>query len=181
MERVALFCGGRQRGEIALSPEGPRTRVRAAMADPGDGLYRAYLAGEGGELALGVLAPAGGGEIAVCRRLYSREVAGIGRPLRGEARRSFRFSEADWQETDDPARFFHDPFLSERLRRAGPCRWRRAEGVLYLALPAAAGKPFPLEALFCFARMERVAGTLCAVYAFRGETPVAPEGGKFFM
>ena len=181
MERVNLYCLGRCRGEITLSPEGVRTQVRAVMEDPGDGLYRAALAGPGGELALGVLAPAADGELTVCRRLYSREVAGIGSPLRGEARCSFRFQEAAWQETTCPAQFFRDPFLSGRLREVGRCRWRRERGLLYLAIPLAEGKPFPLEALFCFARVERWGEQFWTVFAFRQEEPVAPPPQKFFM
>ena len=55
MERVELYCQERPRGEITLDPRGSRTRVRASMDDPGDGLYRAALLGERGELLLGVL------------------------------------------------------------------------------------------------------------------------------
>ena len=42
---------------------------------------------------------------------------------------------------------------------------------LELALPLEEGQPFPLEPLFCLGRLERVAGQLCVVYAFRGEEP----------
>ena len=173
MERVKLYCGGQCRGEVTLCPEGARTRIQAAMADPGDGLYRASLVGEAGELALGVLEP-DGDSLSLCRRLYSREVASIGRPLRGEARCSFRFQEHLWQETACPAQFFRDSFLIQRLRPIGKAWWRRERGLLYLALPLEEGKPFPLEALFCFARVEQAAGGRRVVYAFREERPVIP-------
>lgn len=173
LERVKLYCGGQCRGEVTICPEGVRTRVRAVMTDPGDGLYRAALVGGQGELALGVLEPGDGG-LSVCRRLYSREVAGVGRPLRGEARCSFRFQEARWQETGCPAQFFRGAFWTERLRPIGRCWWRRERGALYLAFPLEADGPFPLETLFCFARVERVEGRACAVYAFREEKPVLP-------
>lgn len=173
MERVKLYCLGQCRGEAVICPEGARTRIQVTMTDPGDGLYRASLVGEHGELALGVLEPGDGG-LSVCRRLYSREVAGIGRLLRGEARCSFRFQELRWQETGCPAQFFRGAFLSERLRPIGRAWWRRERGVLYLALPLEEDGPFPLETLFCFARVERVEGRRCAVYAFREEQPVVP-------
>ena len=56
MERLKLYCQDVCRGEITLRSEGGRTEIRASMEDPGDGLYRAVLRGESGELMLGVLA-----------------------------------------------------------------------------------------------------------------------------
>ena len=41
MERVELCCGGKRRGEITLQPQGQRMEIRAAMEDPGDGLFSA--------------------------------------------------------------------------------------------------------------------------------------------
>ena len=128
MERVKLYCRGECRGEITLRPEGSRTEVRAVMGDPGDGLYRAALCGEAGELPLGVLAPAGS-LLELRRKLYSRDLAGLGNLLRGEARCSFRFQEKGWKETGCPADLFEDGFLREPLRTAGTA-WRRQEEYL---------------------------------------------------
>lgn len=175
MERVKLYSGGRCRGEITLTDEGGRTRVAARMADPGDGLYRAALKGDGGrQLLLGVMEPAEG-ELRVCRRPYSRDVAALGAPLRGEAWRSFSFQEPAWQETDRPGQLFQDRFLQSRLARTKRAWWRREREALWLAVPLEEGKPFPLEALFCLARVMEVEGRQCAVFAFRGETPVLPR------
>ncbi len=173
MEQVKLYCAGVCRGEITLRPEGGRTEVLAVMPDPGDGLYRVELLGERGGLMLGVMEPAGR-ELTVCRRLYSRDVAGLGRLLRGEARCSFRFGDgAGWRETSCPAQLFRSSFLHSRLKSYGRAWWRREGNRLLLALPLEQGKPFPLEAMFCFSRVERVAGCRCAVYAFDGqEEPV---------
>lgn len=173
MERVKLYCQGACRGEITLHPEGKRVEVWAVMEDPGDGLYRAVLCGERGELLLGVLAPEHAA-LELRRRLYSRDVAELGSLLRGEARCSFRFQERGWEETRRPAELLGDRFLQERLRTFESAWWRRDGGLLYLALPLEADKPFPLEALFCLARLEQVAGFSCAVYAFRGDEPVLP-------
>lgn len=55
MERLPLYCQDQRRGEVTLSlwgPNGARTEIRTSMDDPGDGLYRAFLLGERGELAL---------------------------------------------------------------------------------------------------------------------------------
>lgn len=176
MERLPLYCQGERRGEVTLAlwgPNGARTEIIARMDDPGDGLYRAFLLGERGELALGVLAPENG-RLAVCRRLYNRDVSAVGTPVRGEARRSFRFEETKlcWRETCCPAQLFQDRFLVDRLRQAGRSWWRRERGVLLLALPLEKGRPFPLEALFCLGRVQCVEGKWCVVYAFREEEPV---------
>ena len=176
MERLPLYCQDQRRGEVTLSlwgPNGARTEIRTSMDDPGDGLYRAFLLGERGELALGVLAPEDG-RLTVCRRLYNRDVAALGKLLRGEARRSFRFEETGlcWRETCCPAQLFHSRFLIDRLRPAGRGWWRREGSILLLTLPLEEGKPFPLEALFCLGRIQRVEGSRCVVYAFREEEPV---------
>ena len=171
MERVKLYCRGEDLGEVLLRSEGVSTEIRAAMPDPGDGLYRALLIGRDGQLPLGVMEPAGG-ELAVCRRPYSRDLRAIGALLRGEARCSFRFQEALWRETCCPAQMFQSEFLRSRLRSVSRAWWRRERELLRLALPLEEGKPFPLEALFCLAQIQRVEGRLCAVYAFREEEPV---------
>lgn len=172
MERVKLYCRGECRGEIALRAVGSRTEVRAVMADPGDGLYRAALCGESGELPLGVLAPENAA-LELRRTLYSRDIAALGPLLRGEARCSFRFRESGWQETQCPAELLEDRFLRQRLA-AERAWWRRDGELLYLALPLAEERPFPLETLFCLARPEEVEGVPCAVYAFRKGQPVLP-------
>lgn len=178
MERLPLTVQNGERGEVTVCPQGARTELRCSLPDPGDGLYRAFLLGERGELALGVLAPENG-RLALCRRLYARDVAELGPLLRGEARRSFRFQDAAiqpdpacWHETRCPAQLFQDRFLQNRLRPVGRAWWRREGMLLVLALPLEEGKPFPLEALFCLGRVQCVEGMRCVVYAFREEEPV---------
>lgn len=173
MERVKLYCQGECCGEAVLRQEGGQTQVRASMPDPGDGLYRAALAGEGGKVLLGVMEPEGR-ELVVSRRLYTRDIAGLGPQRRGEAWRSFAFQRTCWQETGSPAGLFQDKFLQTRLRNVERAWWRREDGLLLLALPVAEDAPFPLEAMFCMARVEQVEGLPCAVYAFREERPVLP-------
>ena len=173
MERVKLYCCGECRGEITLRAVGSRTEVRVVMADPGDGLYRAALCGENGELPLGVLAPENAA-LELRRTLYSRDVSALGTLLRGEARCSFRFRESGWRETQCPAELLEDQFLRQRLAAADRAWWRRDGELLYLALPLAEGRPFPLETLFCLARPEQVEGVSCVVYVFRRGEPVLP-------
>ncbi|MDE7261686.1 MAG: hypothetical protein K2N78_06460 [Oscillospiraceae bacterium] len=180
MERLPLTSQSGARGELTVCPQGARTELRCSMSDPGDGLYRAFLLGEQGELALGVLAPEGR-RLTLCRRLYSRDVLALGPLLRGEARRSFRFQDeppevlpdsACWRETRCPAQLFQSRFLQNRLRPIGRAWWRREGVLLILALPLEPGRPFPLEALFCLGRVQYVEGVQCVVYTFREEEPV---------
>lgn len=173
MERVKLRCREACLGEITLRDQGGRTEVRASMEDPGDGLYRAALRGERGELMLGVLAPEGG-MLTLRRMVYTRDVAALGRLVEGEARQSFPFRPAGWRETRCPAQLFRSSFFQTRLRSVGRAWWRREEPLLLLALPAEEGRPFPLECLFCLGRLERVEGQRCVVYAFQEEEPVLP-------
>ena len=171
MERVKLYCRGTCRGEIRLRGEGARTEVRAVMEDPGDGLYRAVLRGEQGEMMLGVLSPEGG-QLGLRRMLYTRDIGRLGPLTGGEARCSFHFQQTPWRETGCPAQLFQGPFLRSRLQSIGRAWWRREEPLLLLALPLEGEKPFPLECLFCLGRLEQVAGQRCVVYAFQEEEPV---------
>ena len=174
MEEIRLFCGGQPKGRVLLSEGDSHREVRSSMEDPGDGLYRAFLVGERGELPLGVMEPVAG-RLTVSRRLYSRDIAALGRLERGEARLSFRFEESAWQSTNNPEEASALPELHGRLRKF-PRAWRRREGErLLLAIPLKEGEPFPLETLFCLARVLRVEGQLCAVYAFdRQGQPLTP-------
>ena len=174
VETIRLFCRGEPRGDVTLGPGDGRREVRASMADPGDGLYRAFLIGERGELPLGVMEPAGG-QLSLCRRIFARDIAALGCLQRGEAKLSFRFNEAVWQETGAPGHFLEAPELRRRLERVKHA-WKRREGeLLLLAIPLEKGEPFPLELLFCLARVMTVEGRLCAVYAFDQKgRPVSP-------
>lgn len=175
MERIGLYRQGAKVGEIRLTPCGARTEIDASMDDPGDGLYRAFLLGERGELPLGVLAPEGG-RLGLKKQVYGRDVAALGALHRGEARCSFPFRGSQggrcWRETCCPAQLFQSRFFQQRLRSIGRAWWRREGALLWLALPLEKGKPFPLEALFCLGRVECVEGARCVVYAFREEEPV---------
>lgn len=176
MERVKLYRGEACEGEVTLRPDGARTEIRASLPDPGDGLYRLVLRGEAGELMLGVMEPEGK-RLTLSRRLYSRDVHSLGALKRGEARCSFRFDDVSrWQAASGPARLFHDSFLQNRLRGVERAWWRRERGQLILAIPLERGKPFPLEALFCLAKVQRVEGRVCAVYRFDGEERPLPPG-----
>ena len=181
MERLPLYCNGAQRGEVTMAlwgMNGTRVEIHASMGDPGDGLYRAFLIGERGELPMGVMAPEGG-RMCVCRRVYHKDLDALGTLVRGEARRSFLFENPGngWRETCCPAQLFQDKFWIERLRPFGRGLWRREGDALLLDLPLAKGKPFPLDFLFCLGRVECVEGVRCVVYWFREGEPVLGVDG----
>ena len=173
MERFPLYCGGRKTGELTLERMGNRVEIRAAMSTPGDGLYRAALVGERGEFPLGVMEP-DGGCLRLCRRPYQRDISCLGMVLRGEARRSFAFKGANiWRRTDRPAELFKSAWPGENADNHGPMLWRREGECLSLALPYDRAQPFPLEKLFCLARLERMEGKCWVIYTFdREEQPV---------
>lgn len=126
--------------------------------------------GSGGALSLGVLEPEGTGRLGLLRRPYSRDIQALGPPVRGEAHCSFSFQKDPWQAAEHPGLLFESPFLRTRLEGV-PRAWRRErEGLLLLAIPLEEGGPFPLEALFCLARVERGGGGSCA--------QCSPSGGR---
>lgn len=141
-----------------------RAEIRVTMEDPGDGLYRAALVGDEGELALGVLEPQNG-RLLLRRRPYLREVERLGTLHGVQAVCSFSFRQrAMWQRTARPAELAVGDVLRSRLA-AFSCAWWRREGEqLTLALPFEEGKPFPLEMFFCFGRVKTVEGCRCVLY-----------------
>ncbi len=174
MEELPLDRSGVRAGRVTLERRGCCVQVTASMDSPGDGLYRAFLLGERGELPLGVMEPANGA-LTLRRSFYLRELTALGTLSRGEARRSFSFSaERDWQRTDCPAQLLKDESLRRRAEALSAGWWRRERGVLLLALPLEEGRPFPLETLFCLARVERIEGVTAVVYRFDGEGRPSP-------
>ncbi|MBR3704070.1 MAG: hypothetical protein IKM11_01065 [Oscillospiraceae bacterium] len=166
MEQVAVYCRGVRCGDAVLRADGARAEICVRMRDPGDGLYRAVLEGERGELPLGVLEPQNG-ELLLRRRPARRELERMGTVRCVRAVCSFLFDEKQvWNETDDPSQLLRSADYRCRLTRCSRAWWRRGQGSLMLALPLREDTPFPLESLFCFARVEHVEDTLCAVYAF---------------
>ena len=166
VERLKIYCRGECCGEAVLREDGARVEICGQIADPGDGLYRAVLTGDCGELSLGVMEPRDG-MLTLRRRPELCEVArvGGGRCIRVGCSFSFGKTRA-WIRSDEPANLVHDEFLRQRLARQPYAWWRRREDGISVALPLKTDAPFPLDALFCFARVERVEGEVCVIYAF---------------
>lgn len=166
VERLKVYCRDRCRGEATLEKTEGRAEISVTMDDPGDGLYRAALVGTGGQLTLGVLEPTGG-TLFLRRRPYLRDVERLGDLRCIQADCSFHFRKKKlWQKTEAPASLVENAFLRERLIDISGAWWHREQGMLTLALPLLDGRPFPLEALFCFGTIRCVEGQWCVVYHF---------------
>ena len=60
--------------------------------------------------------------------------------------------------------FFGNAALDAELAATEGALWRAENGARFLALPYAAERAFPLTALFCFAKIERINEKEYAVY-----------------
>lgn len=168
MERLKVYCRGECCGEATVKENGCRVEICAEITDPGDGLYRAVLAGERGEVSLGVMEPRNG-MLTLRRRPEQCEVARVGGGRCIRVGCSFPFGKRHvWTRTDEPAQLVHDEFLRQRLAQQPCAWWRRSGDEILVALPLKADAPFPLETMFCLARVERVEGELCVVYTIDG-------------
>ena len=175
MERVDVYCCGKCCGEAIMKEDGVRVEICTQIDDPGDGLYRAILEGERGQLSLGVMEPENG-RLTLRRRPEWCEVERLGMVRCVRVGCAFAFGQKKvWNETNEPSSLLRSEFLRSRLssQRAW---WRRGNDGFTLALPLRSDAPFPLETLFCFACVERVEGELCVVYRFDAdENPVVRE------
>lgn len=166
MEEIKLYCRGSVSGRATMREIDGRLEILGEMPDPGDGLYRAVLAGERGELSLGVLEPQEG-KLVLRRRPALCDIAPLGavRSIRIVCSFPFR-KKTQWHQTSRPEELFRDPFLRERAARQPLAWWQREDGRLTVAFPLKPDAAFPLEALFCFARAAYAAENLCAVFTF---------------
>ncbi|MBQ0038785.1 MAG: hypothetical protein KBS74_08985 [Clostridiales bacterium] len=148
-----LYVENRKRGTLRLTAMGNDTCFEV-LCPALTGLHRVYAQGERGRLLLGVLE---GGHL---RRRFSETLtAPIGRVLCGRTEESAAPAEGAWTDAPDETHPQFPPLPPETL-------FCRRGGRYYLAIPYAEGEPFPLEELFCFARVCTVDGRLRAVFAF---------------
>ncbi len=166
MQQIGLYCRGVCCGEVTLQERGERVEICAQMQDPGDGLYRAVLEGECGELSLGVMEPKAGALI-LRRRPARSEMSRLGAVRRVRVGCAFPFGKKRiWNKTMQPTELFRDDFFHQRLSGQPYAWWRQEQGILTMAFPWKSDIAFPLDALFCFARVERIEEELCVVFAF---------------
>jgi len=173
MEQLKVFCRSSCQGEATLERRDGRAEIEVSMKDPADGLYRAVLTGERGQLPLGVMEPHHG-VLLLRRKPYLRDVERLGALRDVQVSRSFAFRRSEtWKKTDRPAELVRSDFLKKRLGQYHVALWKKNGDSLCLALPLTDDTPFPLESLFCFARLESLDGRRCVVYTFNSEeTPV---------
>ncbi len=166
VQQIGLYCRGVCCGEVTLQESGERVEICAQMQDPGDGLYRAVLEGERGELSLGVMEPKAGA-LVLRRRPERSEMSRVGAVRRVRVGCAFPFGKKRvWNKTRQPTKLFRDDFFHQRLSGQSYAWWRQEQGILTVAFPWQSDVAFPLDALFCFARVERIEEELCVVFAF---------------
>lgn len=172
MDKFPLLWDGRSIGELTAEREALYTWFEARCRLPEKGLWCAWAVGDRGELRLGVLEPCG--DRAAIRRRFSDRLTGpVGRLQWGEVRPAHPAEPGDWLPAAGAGDLFRSPWLRERLQNTAGVLTRQAAGRRYVALPYDAGRPFPLPALFCLARVCRIGGRDYVVYAFdSGERPV---------
>ncbi|HPE15918.1 MAG TPA: hypothetical protein PK597_03075 [Oscillospiraceae bacterium] len=171
-------------GTLAIREDGGLVHLHARCRDGGEGLYRAQLYGDEGMFDMGTLLPDGEGGLFL-RRSCEKSLlkrAGALPVRRARAVLSFPFESGGapgsaWRAEAEPARLTSDTVLREYLAAPGAAEGalvRRQGRVTLLALPFG-GEEFPLIALFCLARVGRLRGRRCAVFAFDdGGAPVLP-------
>ena len=172
MDKFPLMQDGRPVGELITEREALYTWYEARCRLPGEGLWCAWAVGDRGELRLGVLEPCGN-RASIRRRFSAQLTAPMGRLLQGEIRPVRPAEPGDWAPLERPEALFRSRWLREQLWGLSGLLTRSGDGRRYVAAPYDAGRPFPLPALFCFARVVRIGGRIYAVFAFdKGEQPV---------
>ncbi len=156
-------------GQLRFEPEGVLVRCEAVREDDGRGLYKVWLTGAQGRSLLGTLAPEGGA-LRLRRRVSvdSLRRKGCWPIERGECVLTFAFGgETGWCR-EAAERRMTDSVLRQAAQGVSALV-RGEEGGFRMALPFDCRRPFALVPAFCFARVERVEGRLCAVFCFDGQ------------
>lgn len=164
METFELEGGG----QLKIEPDGGFVRCEATRVNDGQGIYKVWLTGAGGNLLLGTLAPERG-MLHLCRRVSRDSLARAGcwPVVGGRSVLAFSFVRSGWvREAAD--RRMTDPVLRQSVRGVS-ARIRGETDGFRLAVPFDTARPFPLTPVFCFARVEPVEGQLCAVFCFDGQ------------
>lgn len=161
MDKYPVLENGTAAGELTVWPDRLYT-VFHVSCPPREGLWRAWAVGETGTLRIGVLEPENG--VLCIRRRFSRELTAPAGPLlRGELRPL-----GEEREPWEPLRAdsFQTPYLQRCLRESAGALMCRSGDRRLVALPRDDTVPFPLEAMFCFARPRRLRGRDWWVFAF---------------
>ena len=114
------------------------------------------------------------GDLASIRRRFSARLTDpLGRLQWGEIRPACPAETGAWTPLTAPEALFRAPGLRRELGRTPGVLIRDRGDRRDMAVPYDPARPFPLTALFCFARICRIGGRDYAVFAFdREERPV---------
>ena len=173
MEGRAGLRGG---GTVSWREQGPWVEFEARREWDGSGIYKVWLEG-GGEVLLGTLEPAGGG-LALRRRLSvdSLRRSGCWPPEGGRCVLTGALPGAagpgGWSREERPERWPQDGLLRRSFGGLAGVLGRREGEWVWLAAPFSPGRPFPVPALFCLGRLERIGEGDYVVWRFdRGGRP----------
>lgn len=155
-------------GKMRVWEDSGRVFFRCEREVSGEGIYKVWIRGDGGEMLLGTLAPEGN-RLVLGRAVWQMELRRSGCwPLRGgKCALAVPFGNRGndgWYWEDNPARLVDEETacLGEWRRMLARRRNDRVE----LAIPWRREKPIPLSALFCLAQPEQIRGELCLVWKF---------------
>lgn len=165
-----------EQGMMTCSDFGNRVELVMNIKNDRRGLYKGWIRGAGGQvLELGTLIPEGSClMLRRCLQMDRLQQAGYWPISSCGVSLLHRFAGQDlsqgWKREEDPGRLIpHDPFLREEVSRcSGGLLCVSREG-FSLAFPYSNKKPFPVEPLFCFARIRNLGEGQYAVFPFDKE------------
>ena len=163
MDKYPILDGEQAVGELTVTPEALYTAFDVSCPRR-EGLWCAWAVGRTGRLRIGVLEPEAG--YLRIRRRFSRELtAPLGTVLRGELR-SLNEERERWEPLGPDT--LKSPYLHRQLGPLPGVMTCRTDGCRLIAVPRDDSRPFPLEAMFCFASSRPVKGRSCWVFRFDG-------------
>ena len=161
MDKYPVLDGEQAAGELTVTPEAMYTAFDVSCPKR-EGLWCAWAVGRTGRLRIGVLEPEAG--CLHIRRRFSHELtAPLGTVLRGELR-SLTEEREHWEPLEPDT--LKSPYLRRQLGPLPGVLTCRMDGCCLIAVPRDDSRPFPLEAMFCFASSRPVKGRSCWVFRF---------------
>lgn len=168
MDKYPVLEDGRQVGTLTVTPDRLYTVFDVSCALR-EGLWCVWATGERETLRIGVPEPEGDA-LRIRRRFSQSLTAPLGPLLYGELC-PLGEERVQWEPLD-PAEL-RTPYLRHQLSERTDVLRGRAGDRLLIAVPRDDSAPFPLEAMFCFARLRCLRGRDHWTFAFdASEWPV---------
>ncbi len=146
-----------------------KATIEARCEADGKGLYKAYAVGPTGRCLLGTMTPHSSG-LAIKKTLAvdALRQKGCWPVRRVETSLAYSFegpsdAPAGWRTMPTPP--LDDPLLCRCARRSGGW-WQQTPAGSTLACPYSPRRPFPMEPLFCFARLGQLGGKPALFFSF---------------